>query len=929
MKKTAKLTKIIASALIFCMLFALTSCLDAMGGLKVESFTVDRTSVKNSYFIGEEIDFSGVKIYVSYSDETLNTVYTLENAKDIIRITYDSDITATEGTKNVKVSMKDPNTNEEKSANVKITVTEDPNAVKFDHYEVDSSAMNKIYEIGATIDFTGVKVYEVMNDNTKTELTDLTKLEYIYDEATFSATSGDKTVLVKYDGKDAGSISIRINDPEKVIIAITDKQFGGEYKSTCEVGDSFDFSNITLTLTYADSQTRVLEFADLVISPVDTNSIGQKTVMVSFTDPVNDEESSHSFTVNVINKRAVAEQFAKPSSITDFESDNKTEGKPAYGSSGFLGTFVNGGLTYKVGDDNAFKFLPTFMVLNDKNVLTSMPAYYTNVTLSLYDADAKEYTALTEEKNGTIVTYKNGDTVIAAVDTFRGSYDFSEAAVGNKIKISVLPDETYYISEFNAVVLEVEVIDAYNVYSAKELAVVDNFNSEWNDFKIENGLNGINPMGIVLHNDISVTENDVPSSFFYESTVSMTYTDHLTGKPNITKPVGTKFLKDGTSVYSRLGSDDFVIEGNFFNISTKSFPLVGSPAVFGADGTEKGYGDDYSNAQLFLFMVLADTWQPKPDKVANYTISNLSLIGNASRDNYVDSAGKLRSAGGLIFCKSSRHSVTTLDNTICNSYFITYFPDYTGTMYVKNSKCYDSYQNAAFVWSDSRLEIKDSFINGTGGPVIIAQSVDEDYINTRFSPSVSTENTVIDSALSGDELWFESVNATATAGLIKALNTNFSSVPVAGGSSAVDLGSFVTDGKMNMYSILMSVGNSADKALEDLGTEGEMFFDGNGIARWIKDDCLWKQILNHQLYTAGAPCFIVGDGSKPEQVLFYVESEQYTGFMTAAGIPLALAGLSGQPNDIIDQADVIATFQSAETITLCMGGLSVVFEFTH
>ena len=112
MKKTGKLAKIIAATLLVCMLFALTSCLDAVGGLRVKDFTVDRNSVKTEYYIGDAIDFSGIKVTVTYSDETYNTVYGIN---DVV-ITYPEDITATVGTKDVKVTMKDPHTDEKNEA---------------------------------------------------------------------------------------------------------------------------------------------------------------------------------------------------------------------------------------------------------------------------------------------------------------------------------------------------------------------------------------------------------------------------------------------------------------------------------------------------------------------------------------------------------------------------------------------------------------------------------------------------------------------------------------------------------------------------------------------------------------------------------------------------------------------------------------------
>ena len=97
------------------MMLSFVSC-DAIkgifgGSLKLESFTVDRSSVKTSYFIGEEIDFSGIRATVKYSDSELNA----ELTKDDLTITYADDITATVGQKDVKVSFQDPHLDVEQS----------------------------------------------------------------------------------------------------------------------------------------------------------------------------------------------------------------------------------------------------------------------------------------------------------------------------------------------------------------------------------------------------------------------------------------------------------------------------------------------------------------------------------------------------------------------------------------------------------------------------------------------------------------------------------------------------------------------------------------------------------------------------------------------------------------------------------------------
>ena len=76
MKTSGILVKIFSLALVLCMILSLASCgliQNLFGGsLELVSFTVDRSSVKTEYYIGEEIDFTGIRAYIKYSDEALN-----------------------------------------------------------------------------------------------------------------------------------------------------------------------------------------------------------------------------------------------------------------------------------------------------------------------------------------------------------------------------------------------------------------------------------------------------------------------------------------------------------------------------------------------------------------------------------------------------------------------------------------------------------------------------------------------------------------------------------------------------------------------------------------------------------------------------------------------------------------------------------------
>ena len=735
--KFSTLSKILAIVAVLAMMFSLAAC---QGTLALESFTVDRSTIKTSYEIGEEIDFSGIKATAKYSDASLNKVYTYGE----LTITYDENITATEGTKYVTVSFNDPHLNVKQETQVKIQV----------------------------------------------------------------ATGG------------------------------------------------------------ADSNLLVLA------------------------------------------------GFETPVFITNFNDANATGNKLEYGSAGFLGEFVKGGHKYVIGNENEFKFMPVVSVL-DGRVVTELDRFYASVEISI-NRDGTYAALSTVDGENNIIEYFDGETLIATVNTYEGIYNFSAAAVGTEVKISVLPSAEYYIydsEDFAAVELEAKIVKAYNVYEAWQLAVIDDVNDAWNDIKSENGILGVTVSGIVLHNDIAITVDDVPASYFYTTETDIIYKKNTNGVlEEKVIPAGTKYLIDSTNVYHRANPSDFLIEGNYFSINLSGFPVVPSPGVFGSN-SGRDYGSDFSNATLFKFdssrgssdAEKANNYGGTP---ANVTINNISLIGNASRDNWVDSTESLASAGGLIMIKSSWYTKTTMDNVIGHSFFISYFSDAYATLTAKNVKCYDSYQNAGMVWGAATLIFEDSFLNGSGGPIVIATS---EYADDR-NPTLILKNTIAETHLSGSELWFTATGANAFISQITAIGSLLENN---------GFGNFVdAKGNMNIMGLLMANAYKADDIVTGVDAKGYMFFDNNGINRDLSDP-VWQAIY---ATTKGAmaggqiPPFLTVNGADGN----IIGAIMYAGEYNLVDV---FTGTIFTPGSA--PAELTAIFQAAKSITLTQGGMSITFDFYH
>lgn len=692
-------------------------------------------------------------------------------------------------------------------------------------------------------------------------------------------------------------------------------------KTSYIVGEAVDFSGIKAYAKYSDeSLNKTYTYDELTITYADdiTATVGEKEVSVSFNDPNLNKKQETKVKITVTSGEddgspLIAVQFEKPQSMTQFDSSNSDAGKLAYGDAGFFAQFATGSKTYVIGNENEFKLNPQFAVLADDDSVRELNDFYSVVEISIEKDGA--YVALTKKAGeGNSVSYYDGETLIATVDTYKGSYQFANDAAGKKVKISVLPSEDRYITTtpFNPVVVEANVIAAYNVYEAWQLAVIDNVNDEWNDIKTAHGISDLTVSGVVLHANIKLTADDVPATYFYTTDKDVVYTNATNPTETVTVPAGTKFLKDWTQIYERHDKGSFVIEGNFFALNAREFPLVASPAVFGKDA-EKDYGSDFSNSTLFVFETqdrYAYEDNPNPADVLNLTINNLAINGNAKRDNLVDANENLASAGGLIFIKNDIGSECAINNMIGNSTFITYFPTGGGNMTVSNSKCFDSYQNVAFCWGESAFTVDKSCFEGCGGPVIIASSVIDDGRH----PTVTVTDSIIKTSVTGEEIWFTAVNANSIVGSIKGLGQG---LQMAGIGNIVD-----ASGKMNVMGLLMASGDDAAQIVTGLGAQGAIIFDGDGMNRlqsaenihWatLKQISEYAQAMGSQM----PPFFTVTDANGAPQSIYF----NGTTFVDLAGNALGTDA---------SHAALVGAFASAETITLTQGGLSVVFELYH
>ena len=549
--------------------------------------------------------------------------------------------------------------------------------------------------------------------------------------------------------------------------------------------------------------------------------------------------------------------------------------------------------------------------VNDEIVEGSLiTAYKTNTTISIYQDDA--YVALNRVEGETEVSYSLGDVVYATEKTGKNEYDFTQDAVGAKLKIDVLPESCYVDPDEETpwttpVSVEIKVVDAFNVYTAKQLAIIENVDTNWDTIKTEMGITAeiaTNVKGIVLQNDISITANDIPSSFTYTIDKEILYTDATDEANPVTKTaqewgLSNTFMKEADDcsyygIYERsvIAEQSFDVYGNYYLLDYSKLPLVSSLKAEDGNNYEDGYGADFSNATLLRFI-------GESGSMSKVTISDLDSKGNANRSQLLDEKERPVYAGGTIFMKM-QHVDITLDNVINKTSFTAFMPALDTVVTMNNVKVFDSYQSAVYVWGGGTMSITDSTMERSGGPLFILQDVERSEV--QYVPVVTVDAaSKLNNPVTGQEAWFETVGAAGTVASIKSLSQLF----MGNGKALTDNG---TDGKLNLISIIMKEG-SGTEVLTDTTTQG-FFAYGDYVIDRRADVTVnpLRQVFNMPVAADGTTLLQAGSA-------IFNTSSYAIGYMTDA-----------TSFSFVDPA-MAPTFISGEYITLNQLGLGAMLKF--
>lgn len=646
---------------------------------------------------------------------------------------------------------------------------------------------------------------------------------------------------------------------------------------TYTVNDEVDFSALKMTALYSDETSEEVEISEVAfwldgeeitdnLSKI-TESAGEKTIVITYKTSYGEDSTSFKVTVNAVLAPAKTpiDSLGTPAFYTDYKASLNAATNDDE-ETGFEGKFFKNETAeyYIVGDDNAFKFLPVATSFDEESfeevILSSFVA---SSTVSVLDGE--NYVALTKADKADsqyVYEYKQGETLLVTENAATNEFQFAAEALGKVFKLNVKPDATVYDVATSGDVSEeivVQVVDAYNIYNAAQLAVLDNSDrTEWNALKGATGLTQAskNANGIVFHADIQVTAADIPEAFQY--TLADDYTIeykkvNADGTETVGKPedfgLNRTFLwngYDGTpDLYERsiASGKSFSFYGNYFDLDTSKLPMVASFEAEGVidqykDGIDRStwYGKDYSNTSLIMFKGTEGTSGDLDEKLS---FNNLNMKGNAKTEQLVvtentrgyqtEEGETLVYAGSVIFAKV-KELKADYDNARMQHFFISLFAETNAVVNYNRTKCYDSFQDALYVWSKADVNITNSYFQRAGGPLIIMnhEDPDEDNPELRIPKVQIDENSVMEAYLTGTEIWFNSVGADTIIPSFVTLDQSLIRPVSAYSSSKKTIfrnveGSTVY-GEMNIIALLMRDATDATAALTAHETQGSFIY---------------------------------------------------------------------------------------------------------
>ena len=217
---------------------------------------ISATPVKNTYWIGEELDTAGLVLEVFYSDGS------------VVQITEDFTLSgfssAAAGTKNVQVHYGE-------FFDLFTVTVKKPTVSKV---AIETQPHKTEYWIGEELDTTGLTL-KITNSDGSTAIVS----GGFTCKGFSSTTAGTKRVIITYSTYSAKMVflSVTVKEPQITGIAVATLPARTEY----EIGEALDVTGLTLMSLYSDGKTEAIT-EGYTLSGFDSTTIGEKTVTVTY-----------------------------------------------------------------------------------------------------------------------------------------------------------------------------------------------------------------------------------------------------------------------------------------------------------------------------------------------------------------------------------------------------------------------------------------------------------------------------------------------------------------------------------------------------------------------------------------------------------------------------------------------------------------------
>lgn len=540
----------------------------------------------------------------------------------------------------------------------------------------------------------------------------------------------------------------------------------GTLETTIAKGEELDTSKTIVIVNYSDNSTKEVESKDLTFGEIDINIVGTQKLKITFED--------YSFEVPI---KVVATE-ADVSTITSLNSRllNEFNANKSIREDNKEMEFIDRTQILQVGDDNPFNFRLFASGIDGAGVRrTNITRVRTNVKIE--EKQASNYVELTGDNLNSIVE----------IDTVNTTLDFKENAIGKtyRVTVSAVNVDEDYLEEGGATTsftTELQVVDGYNVYNAKDLSLYDNVHSSYDAIKPTTQ----DVKALILQDNIIITKDDVRKDAFWSES-SPNYSGSLSNYTDQTV-IGSPIDNSEDGIYHRTLADGetFNFLGNYFTIDAKSFPKM----VLEFTNPDNGVNvekSEYMTAHLSLFYNDALASNPNASTV-NW--SNIHFVGNGELN------AKPENSGAIILSKAKVVNFNATNN-ITHYFYITNFFTYEeplsadqGNNVLLNCKAFKSYQTLIYTWGVKNLKIVNCELRDAGGPVMIADHCKQDDNDTTgttgYTSSIDIINSILESKVTGKEPWFTVYGAGELFGQLTMADQLFTGIdPITGKSNGL------------------------------------------------------------------------------------------------------------------------------------------------